>query len=135
MKENWIARFTQAVDDLTQKRLTRGEERCCWGGGNAAFAAKSNAINFIGWKDFWTRSSARSKSARPAGPRLTTWWRCTKAVLRSGTWCTKYKGQCAGARSYSLLKTVLQDGGVVKASKCRSKRNAASSADAPRPEC
>ncbi len=124
VQENRMTRFKEALDGWTQGRLTQAEAALLLGQCERSFRRHIERYQADGLDGLLDKRLSQISKRRASGAEVDH----VVALYKSGFagwnvahFHTKYKAECAGARSYSWLKTVLQGAGVVKASKRRGK--------------
>lgn len=124
VQENRKMRFKEALDGWTQGRLTQAEAALLLGQCERSFRRHIERYEADGLDGLLDKRLSQISKRRANGAEVDQ----VVALYKSGFagwnvahFHTKYKAECAGARSYSWLKTVLQGAGVVKASKRRGK--------------
>lgn len=124
VQENRKMRFKEAFDGWTQGRLTQAEAALLLGQCERSFRRHIERYEADGLDGLLDKRLSQISKRRASDAEVDD----VVALYKSGFagwnvahFHTKYRAECAGARSYSWLKTVLQGAGVVKASKRRGK--------------
>lgn len=124
VQENRKMRFKEALDGWTQGRLTQAEAAMLLGQCERSFRRHIERYEADGLDGLLVRRLSQISRRRASGvevDRVVQLYKSGFAGWNVAHFHTKYKAECADARSYSWLKTVLQGAGVVKASKRRVK--------------
>jgi hypothetical protein len=124
VQENRKMRFKEALDGWTQGRLTQAEAALLLGQCERSFRRhieRYQADGLDGLLDKRLSQISKRRASKAEVDHVVALYKSGFAGWNVAHFHTKYKAECAGARSYSWLKTVLQGAGVVKASKRRGK--------------
>jgi hypothetical protein len=124
MQENRKMRFKEALDGWTQGRLTQAEAALLLGQCERSFRRhieRYEADGLDGLLDKRLSQISKRRASQAEVDHVVALYKSGFAGWNVAHFHTKYKAECAGARSYSWLKTVLQGAGVVKTAKRRGK--------------
>jgi hypothetical protein len=124
MQENRKMRFKEALDGWTQGRLTQAEAALLLGQCERSFRRhieRYEADGLDGLLDKRLSQISKRRASQAEVDHVVALYKSGFAGWNVAHFHTKYKAECAGARSYSWLKTVLQGAGVVTTAKRRGK--------------
>ena len=117
-------RFNEALDGWTQGQLTPAEAALLLGQCERSFhrhIERCQADGLDGLLDKRLSQISGRRASRAEVDHVVALYKSGFAGWNVAHFHTKYKAECAVARSYSWLKTVLQSASAVRASKRRGK--------------
>jgi hypothetical protein len=124
MQENRKMRFQEAYDGWSQGRLTQGEAALLLGQCERSFRRHIDRFETDGLEGLLDKRLSQISKRRASATEIdhvVQLYKSSFAGWNVAHFHSKYKSDLKGTRSYSWLKTVLQEAGVIKTSKRRGK--------------